>query len=161
MNSVQLLVISAGVLIIAGLAWYAWSLTRQVKTIEKQRLEEETLAATNLRKHQQELVGDIHFVARSVLAEQCEITEGILRLHYLINALDPDTWALDQLRICRTHHGTVCDMPILEAYQKLSKKEQFRLDRQRWQLEETHKPDISKELQWLVDHSFPNITLLH
>jgi hypothetical protein len=52
-------------------------------------------------------------------------------------------------------------MPILEAYQKLSKKEQFRLDRQRWQLEETHKPDISKELQWLVDHSFPNITLLH
>lgn len=161
MSSVQLLVIGVGVLIIAGLAWYAWSLTRQVKAVEQQRQEEETLAATNLRKHQQELVSDIQFVARSVLAEQCEITEGILRLHYLINALDPDTWAQDQLSVCRTHHNAVCDMPILEAYQKLSKKEQFRIDRQRWQLEATHKENISKELQWLVDHSFPNITLLH
>jgi len=161
MNNVQLLVIGIGVLVVISLGWYAWSLTRQVKAVEKQQQEEETQAAMNLRAHQQELVSDIQFVARSVLADQCEITEGVLRIHYLINALDPKTWGEESLRVCRRHYDAVCDMPILEAYQQLPRKEQFRLDKKRWQLEADHKSELLQELTWLASHHFPNITLLH
>lgn len=161
MSSLYAVLILAGLLIIASLGWYAWSLTRKVKAVEQKQQEEEALAAANLRAHQKELISDIHFVARSVTSDQCEITEGILRIHYLVNALDPEAWLHQELAICRQHYDAVCDMPILEAYQKLSKKEKFRLDSQRWKLEDEHKDRIQRELRWLSQHSFPNVTLLH
>lgn len=151
----------AGITIITGLAYYAYQLTSQVKAVEKQQQEEATLAASNLRTRQQELINDIHFVARSVLAEQCEITEGVLRVHYLIHALDPETWQLDNLRAIREHHHATSNMPILDTYQKLPRKEQFQLDKKRWQLEADNKTNISTELDWLVSHTFPKVTLLH
>ncbi|MBM94651.1 MAG: hypothetical protein CMI09_02220 [Oceanospirillaceae bacterium] len=161
MSLLHIILILTGLIIIGALGWYAWSLTSKVKEAEKRQQEEEALAAANLRAHQKELITDIQFVARSVLADQCEITEGVLRINYLVNALDPETWSHIELTICRKHYDAVCNMPILDAYQKLSKKEQFRLDKQRWQLEDDHKNDIQRELRWLSEYHFPNVTLLH
>ncbi|ASP39380.1 hypothetical protein CHH28_12170 [Bacterioplanes sanyensis] len=149
------------VVIVLALSGYAWTLTRRVKAAQQRQQQEEIAAAEALRSKQHELVNDVHFVARSVLAEQCEITEGVLRIHYLIQALDPATWAVDELATVRRHHQATAEMPILDAYQKLSKREQFKLDKQRWQLESDHKDAIEKELTWLVGHRFPNVTLLH
>src|SRR5690606_41757448 len=89
-----------------------------------------------------------------------EITEGVLRIQYLMSALDPDAWQLDELATLRQHHEATAGMPILDAYKALPKKEQFRLDRERWTLEERHKPAVQRELQWLVSYRFPGVTLL-
>ena len=161
MNELFPLLILSGLLVIGVLGWHAWALTQKVKAAEQKHLEEEALAAANLRAHQKELINDIHFVARSVIADQCEITEGILRLQYLINGLDPDAWLNRELVICRKHYEAVQNMPILDAYQQLSKKDQFKLDQRRWRLEEEHKSDIQRELEWLSKYTFPNVTLLH
>ena len=159
-----LILLIIGLLIIAGLAVHAWKLTRQVKQAEQQaqqqQQDEEAAAAHNLRQKQLELVTDIRFVARSVIAQQCEITEGVLRIHYLISGLDPDAWQLPELKTLRTHHDQTREMPILDAYKQLPKKEQFKLDKQRWTLEQQHKEAIEKELNWLVNYSFPQVTLL-
>ena len=95
-----------------------------------------------------------------MLEAQCEITEGVLRLHYLIQALDPDTWLQDELTTLRQHYNATSAMPILDAYKQLSKKEQFRLDKERLTLEDQHKNAIERELKWLVSHSFPTVTLI-
>ena len=153
-----------GLIIIASLAGYAWHLTRQVKRAqqqtEQQQQQEAAQAAHNLRQKQLELVTDIRFIARSVLAQQCEITEGVLRIQYLMNGLDPDAWQLSELHHVRAHYDATRHMPILDAYKKLSKKEQFKIDQQRWTLEKQHQEAIEKELTWLVSYSFPQVTLL-
>ena len=76
-----------GLLIIALLAGYAWHLTRKVNAVKQRQQEEEAQAALQLRNRQLELLQDIRFIARSVLDEQCEITEGVLRIQYLLSAL--------------------------------------------------------------------------
>ncbi len=154
------LLIIAALIIIAALAYYAWHLTTKVKKLHQAQQEEQAQAELQLRNRQLELLQDIRFIARAVLAEQCEITEGVLRIQYLISALDPDAWQLDELATLRKHHEATSAMPILEAYRALPKKEQFRLDRERWSLEEHHKPAVQRELQWLVSYRFPAVTLL-
>ncbi len=149
------------VAIVAGLAGYAWTLTRRVKDMQQRQQQEEVAAAEALRNKQLELMNDVQFVARAVIAEQCEITEGVLRIHYLVQALDPAIWGMDELATMRSHHQQTSDMPILDDYKKLDKREQFRLDKQRWQLEQQHKAAIVRELEWLVAYRFPNVTLLH
>lgn len=154
------LLIIAALIIIAALAYYAWHLTTKVKKLHQAQQEEQAQAELHLRNRQLELLQDIRFIARAVLDEQCEITEGVLRIQYLISALDPDAWQLDELATLRKHHEATANMPILDAYKALPKKEQFRLDRERWSLEEHHKPAVQRELQWLVSYRFPGVTLL-
>ncbi|UXD87762.1 DUF2489 domain-containing protein [Thalassolituus hydrocarboniclasticus] len=149
-----------GLLIIALLAGYAWHLTRQVKAVEQRQQEEEAQAAMQLRNRQLELLQDIRFIARSVLDEQCEITEGVLRIQYLMSALDPAVWEQDELCTLRSHYQSTSSMPILDAYKQLPRKEQFKLDQQRWALENENKTAIERELRWLVSYSFPAVTLI-
>lgn len=149
------------IIIVAALALYAWRLTRQVKAAEERQQKEQIAAAEALRSKQLELVSDIHFVARAMLAQQCEVSEGVLRLHHLIQSLDPEVWPMQELSAVRRHYQAIADMPILEAYKQLNKREQFKLDKQRWQLESDNQAAIETELQWLVNYGFPNVTLLH
>lgn len=152
--------LALGILIIIGLSWYAWTLHKAVEQQQQKRLEEEAVAAQQLRNHQLELMQDIRFVARAMISDQCEITEGVLRLQYLISGLDPNAWQRPELDTLRTHYDATSGMPILDAYQALSKKAQFKLDRERWQLESDHKEALMQELHWLVKFEFPEVTLL-
>lgn len=160
MNYLYPALILCGSAIIAGLSWYAWYLTRQVKAMETRRREEQAEAELYMRNKQLELVSDIRFIANSVLQQQCEITEAVLRLHYLISVLDPQVWQTDELVTLRKHHEATREMPILDAYKALSKKEQFRLDNQRYSLEDEHKPAVERELRWLAAYHFPGVTLI-
>lgn len=160
MNTTYLLLLSGALIIIAALSWYAWHLTRQVKAMDARRLQEQAEAELQMHNKQLELVSDIRFIARAVLEEQCEITEGVLRLHYMISVLDPDSWEREELAGVRSHHQATRAMPILDAYKQLTPKERFRLDKERFALEETNKPTIQRELRWLVSYQFPAVTLI-
>ena len=161
MSSLLIVLILIAVLIIAALGAYAWHLTRQVKEQETRRLAEEAEAEQQLRQHQLSLIQDVHFVCKAVITDQCEITEGVLRLEYLIRGLDPDTWGAQELNTLRHFYSLVREMPILDAYRQLPKKEQFRLDNERWNLEATHKDAIFHELNWLLEYRFPAVSLVH
>lgn len=155
------LLFSIGIAIIFGLAFYAWSLSQQVKQQEQRQQQDMVKADNQLRQKQRELQQDISFVARAVLAEQCDITEGVMRIQYLLSGLDPEVWNRDELTTLRRHYDETKHMPILDDYKKLDKKQQFQLDRQRWTLESEHKTAIEQELHWLVEYHYPNVTLLH
>lgn len=154
------LLLSIGTIIVLGLATYAWRLSNQLKQQQQRQQQEMANADNQLRQKQRELQQDIAFVARAVLAEQCEITEGVLRIHYLLSGLDPEAWHTPELEPLRRHYDATQHMPILDEYKKLDRKQQFQLDRQRWALESEHKDVIEKALQWLSHYSYPNVALL-
>ncbi len=160
MTLLHISLLIAALLIIAVLAGYAVYLLRKVREQEARMQQEEAEAELQLRQHQQELVKDIRFIARSVLQEQCDISEGVLRLEYLLRGLDPDMWQRNELESLRDHHQEISDMPILDAYRALTPKQQFELDKKRFRLEETNKSAIERELHWLVEYRFPQVTLL-
>ncbi len=160
MTTTTLVFLVLAVTIIAGLSLYAWRLTRQVSAMKQAQQDEEAAGELHLHQHQEELVGDIRFIARAVIAGQCEITEGVLRTHYLLHGLDAEVWAREELHMIRNHYDATRDMPILQAYKELPRKEQFALDSRRLRLEEQHKAAIEREFRWLSSYSFPQVTLL-
>ncbi|MDP2504752.1 MULTISPECIES: DUF2489 domain-containing protein [unclassified Oceanobacter] len=157
----MILIAVVGIAIIAALSVYAWRLTRQVKRIEAEQQAEAAAAEQQLRDYQHSLVQDVRFLARAVLSEQCDITEGVLRLHHTIKGLDPTVWQHENLAVLRMFHEQVADMPILDAYKKLPPKQQFAIDKRRLTLEDEHKAAIEHALKWLVEFRFPGLTLLH
>jgi beta-galactosidase beta subunit len=154
----ELLVLA--IAIIAGLSFYAWRLTRQVNALQQAQRKEEAAGELHIRQHQEELVNDIRFIARAVIAGQCEITEGVIRTHYLLHGLDANVWARKELNMIRHHFNATRDMPILQAYKELPRKDQFALDSRRFKLEAQHKAAIEREFRWLSSYSFPQVTLL-
>jgi len=160
MSTTHLVLAIIALLVILPLAWYAWRLTGKVRTMEEQQKREDAAAELQLKKHQEELISDIRFVSRSVLQKQCDITEGVMRLQYLVQGLDPDVWQLDELTALRTHYHATSDMPILDAYKALTPKQQFQIDKERLTLEEENRLSIERELKWLSLYSFPQVTLV-
>mgnify|MGYP000902449156 CR=1 FL=1 len=160
MTTTTFIFLVLAITIIVGLSFYAWRLIRQVHALQQTQQQEEATGELNIRRHQEELVNDIRFIARAVVAGQCEITEGVMRTHYLLHGLDADVWAREELHSIRNHFDATRDMPILQAYKDLSRKEQFAIDSRRLKLEEEHKTAIEREFRWLNSYSFPQVTLL-
>lgn len=149
-----------GLGVILALAGYALVLLKKVKDLKSRQLEELANAEMQIRKHQEELIGDIRFIAKAVVTDQCDITEGVLRIHHMIQGLDSDIWVMPELNSTRAHYESTREMPILEAYRKLSKQDQFQLDIDRAILEEKNKAGVHREFTWLSQYDFPKITLL-
>jgi len=109
---------------------------------------------------QQEIAQDIRFIANAMLQGQCEITEGSLRLIPLMNRFHQDLpFKADFARLLQ-HQQACSEMPINKAYKALSRKEQFKLDKQRFNLEAKNKDAILKEAKLLLNFRFDD-SLIH
>ncbi|MEQ3694770.1 MAG: DUF2489 domain-containing protein [Alcanivorax sp.] len=160
MTTFHFVLLITALLIIAALAGYAWHLLQQVKKVNLAKEKEQAEAELQLRHYQEELVSDIRFVSRSVVQQQCDITEGVLRIQHMITGLDPNAWQLTEITAIREHYDATKHMPILDAYKALKPKQRFELDKQRLQLENDNKLSIEKEFRWLAEYSFPQVSLL-
>ena len=158
------LLILAGIIILA-LSGYAFYLHRQLRNklaeAKEKDDEERQLAQDNLDKRNNNIIADIRFIAQSLISEQCEITEGVLRIHHLSDALDIDIMQQQAFSTLHSHFNQCKTMAIKEAYKALSKKERFQQDQQRFRLEESHKDGVLKEAQLMIEYSFDNLKNLH
>lgn len=161
MSTTVLILVTLGTAIILGLAGYAWHLWSKLRVFKEEQNEANRAAEEKIKEFQKELIHDVRFIARAVLEEQCEITEGVIRIHFLISKLDPEVWLNESLSTTRQFYAATLDMPILDAYKALSKQEQFTLDNERFRLEKEHKDAIYKEFKWLVAFDFPAVKLVH
>lgn len=151
--------------IIAALAAYALQLHKKIKSqqLEQQQKddEERALAQDNLNKRNNAIIADIRFIAKSLLTEQCEPTEAVLRIHHLADAIDSDIMLQQQFMTLHDHFIGCKDMAIKDAYKALSKKQRFQQDQLRFRLEEKHHKQILSEAQLLLQHSFDSLKKLH
>lgn len=164
LSSKIILLIIASIIIIS-LAAYALHLNYRVKTLaqEKQINDEakRILAQQNLDTRNNSIISDIRFIAQSLLAEQCEMTEAVLRIHHLADALDSDIMLQDQFSTIH-HHFLACkEMAIKDAYKELPKKLRFQQDQQRFRLEEANNKAVLAEAQLIIQYAFANLKNLH
>lgn len=159
------ILLSLACLIIMTLAGYALYLHLQIKknkrnAIEKENAERER-AQANLTKRNNGIIADIRFIAQSLISNQCEITEAVMRIHYLADALDSDLMIQDEFAAIHNHFNGCRTMAIKDAYKNLSKKERFQQDQKRFRLEEANRNDVLKEAELIIKYSFSNLKNLH
>jgi hypothetical protein len=149
----NILIISA-LIIILILAIIAGYLLYKVLLLNKQKEQQSKENQDAWVQNRNELIKDIHFIANSMSQQQCEITEGCMRLEYLINKVDDSPQMRIDFQYIYKHYDATAAMPIRDAYQALTKKEQFQLDNDRTKLEAQHKADVLNDTKKLAVHNF-------
>ena len=165
MPSIKLGLVIIASLIICSLALYALFLHMQIKSKQQAAQikddEERLLAQDNLNKRNNTIIGDIRFIAQSLISEQCEITEAVLRIHHLADALDTDIMQQQQFATLHQHFNACKDMAIKDSYKELTKKQRFQQDQQRFRLEQENSKQALVEAQLIIQYSFDNLKNLH
>jgi hypothetical protein len=165
MLSSKIILLILATVIIISLAVYAVRLQNKVKTHiqDKQTKDdaERLLAQQNLDKRNNGIITDIRFIAQSLISEQCEITEAVLRIHHLADALDSDLMLQGQFATIHQHFLACKQMAIKDAYKELPKKLRFQQDQQRFRLEEMNRSAVLAETKLIIEYSFANLKNLH
>ena len=143
MSWLTVLIILAA-LIIAGLAFYAGRLLYLLR--QQRQRQAEAIAARNTK-----LLDSIHIIARAMLEEQCDFSEGAIRICNLLDHLHPHQPYQQTFPTLFTLFERVKDMPTHEARQALSKTERRQQDRQRQGWEQELAGGIRQEAEVLKD----------
>lgn len=165
MLSSEIILLLTAFIIVIALAAYALYLNKQVKIQAKEKhIKDETerlLAQKNLDKRNNKIIEDIRFIAKSFLSNQCEMTEAVMRIHYLADALDSDIMLQNQYSTIHMHFLACKDMAIKEAYKELSKKQRFQQDQNRLRLEASNETAVLAEAELIIQYAFANLKNLH
>ncbi|WP_416140732.1 DUF2489 domain-containing protein [Halomonas sp. HK25] len=124
-----LILIGIGLVIIAGLAAYAYTLRKEVLRRQAFREEEERRARDNCLEN-------LEMVASSLLQEQVDVTEGSWRCKVLLEILDPRLMEREAFRPFGEVHDRTRHLHTHEARRALTPKERFKEDRERLAVEE-------------------------
>lgn len=144
-------IIALAFVLVAGLAYYAGQLLWKVKQQEKAQQEKR-------EKRVKYLTDSIGHIAKAMQAEQCEMSEGVLRIWVLLEHYNRELTApTDYNSIYPGFLGlydVIKDMPTHDARKKLGKQERFKMDVERWDAEKEFGEQIKKDLeQVLVEFS--------
>lgn len=141
-------------IILLALGATATYYTLKLKNVRKEQALQIQQNRAAWQKHREELAADLRFIANAMLQGQCEITEGCLRIKVLMDRLDDELQHKPEFKTIQSHFADTIGMPTHEAYTALSKQEQFKLDRQRYALEEQNKEQVLLEVKTLSQFKF-------
>ena len=144
MNTLTLTLLLAALLLIAGLAAYAWHLWRRVWA----RQNAQTQAH---QERQQRIGGDLNILASSLLDEQLPLIEGAIRIKVLLDNYDS---ALSSDSHCLVFHQlfeATADVPTHAAWKALDKAERRHFEKRFNELELQHKAAARSAARWLLD----------
>ncbi|MBQ4834186.1 DUF2489 domain-containing protein [Pseudoalteromonas sp. MMG010] len=156
MSSALIIALLIGAAIIAGLAFYAgqllYKLNSQKKLIVKKRVEQQQKLEQSRLTRNAKLADSIHLIARAMAQEQCEFSEGCLRIWVLMSQ-----YSFAQERdLTQAYAGifkmyeVVKEMPTHDARKKYSKKEIFKLDTARWRAEQNLSDEIKADCEKII-----------
>ena len=149
----MLLIFIAAIILLAlsCVAAYYWIKLKRVQNQQKAQIAQNQKAWLD---RQQELAADIRFIANSMLQEQCEITEGCMRLKVLMDHLDQDLAQKTEFQTLQFYYQQTQNMPHHEAYKALNRKEQFSQDKKRFALEDKYREQILIEAKHIAQYPF-------
>ena len=140
-------VIIIALLIVAALSYYAGQLLWKVK-------QQKTIQFADKEKRHKYLTDSIGHIAKAMQAEQCEISEGVLRIWVLLDHYNSEQTPSKDYNNLYTGFASlyevIKDMPTHDARKKLGKQERFKLDVQRWDAEKEFGGQIKLDLEKLL-----------
>ena len=157
MSTAVILALFVGAAIIVGLAFYAgqllYKLSAQKKLIVKKQAEQQQKLKQSRLKRNAKLADSIHLIARAMHEQQCEFSEGCLRIWVLMSQYGFE----DEQDLTTKYSGiykmyqVVKEMPTHDARKKYSKKEIFKLDSARWRAEESNADAIKADCEKIIE----------
>ena len=144
------------IVVLCGIAVYYLVKLHQAKKAQQQAIAQGEAA---WRDKQKEIASDLRFIASGMVQEQCEITEGCMRLTVLMDRLDENLRFKPEYSAIKAHFEATAHMPTHDAYKALTPKQRFELDKQRFSLEKKNKSAVLKDAKILATERFQVLEL--
>lgn len=139
-----IILVSLGLLVIAGLGVYAGKLVYQ---LQQQNARQQAAREKRL----QVMFESIHTIARTMQQQQCNVSEGTIRICRLLKALPEESYDYSQsYPAIYTLFSAVSGFAILEDRKSLSKSQRYAEDKAREAIEEQHESLVLKELPLII-----------
>lgn len=145
---------TVGLVIVLALAAYAIHLWVQLasRTAGTTPARVQSTSCHSARsEHDQALIESIQIIATAMRTGDCNLSEGCIRLRYLLDHLDPEQRLRPRLEAVYTHYEAIAHMPVREARKALKLSERNRLDRERETLETENREAILAAVVILLD----------
>lgn len=139
-----------GALIIIGLAGYAAHLLIKLKQQTRQQQAQLAAQQQAIEAREQELLGNIHYIAAAMLEERCELSEGVMRIGKLFGILGHTEQVISRYPALFAHFEVIEHHPIMAQRTALSKQQRMKLDFARMKSEAALEADINQEAQQLI-----------
>lgn len=133
-----------------GLAVYLGILLNKLRLQKKSKDDVLNYIAEKNQKRIEDIYESLRIIALAVIQDQCEISEGCIRIKKLID-LTENLKEEESLAYIHKAYDDFEQFPFLEERKKLSKQEKFRQDNRRFELEKIHMESIKKACEKLLD----------
>ncbi len=150
----------AAVIVIAGLAFYAGKLLKQLAVQKAQQKQAQYDRQLALNKHDNKVFSSVLLITRAMKEEQCEFDEGCWRISVLLGSLKTYSALELQFPSIFALYDKIKELAILDDRKKLTKKERMQQDYQRMKAEAELHDSIVAELDQLHRFTDEQIALL-
>ena len=152
--------IIAAVIVIAGLAFYAGKLLKQVAVQQAEQKQAELARQVALNKHDSKVFNSVLLITRAMKEEQCEFDEGCWRISVLLASLKTQSALELKFPSIFALYDKIKELAILDERKKLTKKERMQQDYQRMKAESELHDSIVVELDLLHQFTDEQLALL-
>ena len=137
-------------LIVLGLSVYLGILYGRLRRKRQELARLELQAERNQAERESDICQSLQTLALVIIQEQCEPTEGCIRVKRLMDEIDY-LKEREELAVFHEMYEEVKELAILQEYKDLSKQERFRQDNLRYAVEEKYGARLKQASQSLRD----------
>lgn len=138
-------------LVVFGLGIYLGMLLTKLKQQKKQAEQLKKVYEFNIKERELFLKDSILTISKATVQDQCELSEACIRLKKLLENY-PEVEKKDEFAIIQKMYRDLNGFAYLEERDKLTSKEKFAQDKQRYKIEKDYKEEMYKSLNLLIDH---------
>lgn len=142
MSSTWIILSIVGAVIIVALAVVAGILQYKVHKLKQARKAQESALQAESDAQRERINKSIQVIAHSVGSDDITLTEASIRISVLLDSLGVDDEVREEFSAFYELKGATEHIPFLDAWKALSKKEQFRFDRERATQEQFHEKAV-------------------
>lgn len=146
----QIFLFSTLSVVVFVLATYLGFLLNKVKLQKKMNALRDQELETLRKQREQSIRESIIMIARAVVNEQCEVSEGVIRIKNLSDIIGMDS--LDILKSINEMYERIKDFAILEERNSMPKQEKFNQDKKRFAIEDEYSAEVKKACKSILGY---------
>lgn len=147
MTTLHIALLVIALIIIAGLAYWAWNLTQQVKKKEQEMLD-------SINERHDNIIDSIRVITSAYEDDQVELVEASIRLKVLLDNLPLAEEEKQPFVVFDVIYEKVGHIPTHENWKALSKKEKFQYEKEMAAIEQEYKELFAAAAKQLKTHTF-------
>jgi hypothetical protein len=161
MSEYWLVALVLAVIIVAGLAFYAGKLLKQLSAQKQTQQQAELARKQALATHDKNVLASVKIIVRAMQAEQCDFSEGCWRLSVLLDSLKLSSELAQQFPAIFQLYNEIKHLSILDDRKQLDKKQRMKQDYQRMTLEAKLHSEIESDLDLLQQYTTERMSILN